>query len=97
MDDYLELLKVEQALRSENMKLDYRRRNKPNDVNILDYTIIAALEKQIPKKIKSDCGNYYCPICNKNAMLYSGEKLEFCKSCGQKLDWENIFKKNILW
>jgi len=41
----LEVLKVEQALRSEKMKLEYRLKNKPNDINILDYTVIQALQQ----------------------------------------------------
>jgi hypothetical protein len=99
VNEPLELLKVEQALRSENMKLDYRRNNKPSEINILDYTVIAALEKQIPEKpaqVMTDSdmqiGNFvfhegtkiYSCICGK----WIGYRDSFCKHCGQKLDWE---------
>ncbi len=62
-------------------------------------TIIAALEKQIPKKpdISGDScdkdGNliydtYDCPNCHTSyEMEY--EKYDYCPSCGQALDWSN--------
>jgi hypothetical protein len=101
MNNPLEPLKVEQALRSEQMKLEYRQTNKPNEINILDYTVIAALEKQIPKKPKKltykpllDFGwRYECPNCK----CACGESIYheavtsdqiFCTQCGQALDWE---------
>lgn len=40
----LEPLKLSSALNSEIFKLKYRMKNKPKEVNILDYTIIAALQ-----------------------------------------------------
>jgi hypothetical protein len=45
MDDILEPLKVQSALNSEIMKLNFRKEHKPKDVSVLDYTIIAALYK----------------------------------------------------
>lgn len=44
INDPLEPLKVEQALRSEMMKLEYWKKNMPSEINILDYTVIKALE-----------------------------------------------------
>lgn len=41
----LEPLKIRSALSSERMKLEYRKENNPKDISILDYTIIACLEK----------------------------------------------------
>lgn len=90
----LELIKVDAALRSEHMKLEYRQKTRPDQVNILDYTVIAALEKQIPNKAieVKERHNFrqeviykdgYCPICKNeisSAYLY-------CNKCGQAIDW----------
>ena len=43
---------------------------------------IAALEKQIPKKMD----RYYCPICRH--YFEDGEAHNYCPNCGQKLDWQ---------
>ena len=91
MIDYLELLKVEQALRSEKMKLEYRKNNKPSEISILDYTVIAALEKQIPQKPHNPIGMdgnpnalvKYCYTCGNHL-----KDQKFCKTCGQKIDWD---------
>lgn len=87
INDPLENIKVASALRSENMKLEYRKVNKPKEINILDYTVIAALEKQIPKDVNSKCDEdweyYYCGNCNVNV----DEDNNYCVNCGQKLDW----------
>lgn len=40
----LEPLKLSSALNSELFKMEYRKNNKPEDINILDYTVIAALK-----------------------------------------------------
>lgn len=40
----LEPLKLSSALNSELFKMEYRKNHKPEDVNILDYTVIAALK-----------------------------------------------------
>ncbi|WP_353096195.1 hypothetical protein [Tissierella praeacuta] len=85
----LEDIKVETALRSEKMKLEYRKANNPENINILDYTVIAALEKQTAKKaISKERGNfttYECPCCGR---LYWEYIDDYCSSCGQKLDGE---------
>lgn len=47
LDDWnnpLEPLKLSSALNSEIFKLEYRKANKPNEINILDYTVIYALK-----------------------------------------------------
>jgi len=43
INNALEPLKVKSALDSELMKLNFRKKNKPKDISVLDYTIIAAL------------------------------------------------------
>lgn len=45
MNDLLEPLKVTSAINSEMRKLEFRKEHRPQDVSILDYTIIAALHK----------------------------------------------------
>lgn len=45
MRNPLEPIKVYSALNSEIMKLELRLKTKPKDVNVLDYTVIAALQK----------------------------------------------------
>lgn len=40
----LEPLKLSSALDSEIFKMRYRMENKPKEINILDYTVIAALQ-----------------------------------------------------
>lgn len=48
--------------------------------------VIQALEKQIPKKPKSE-GEFFriqrCPACEK----VIGFSQKYCDGCGQKLDW----------
>jgi hypothetical protein len=89
MDNSLEPLKVESALRSEKMKMEYRMRNKPKEINILDLTVIAALEKQVPGKPTQkfyssgydddhdDGYNYDCPCCNNQVGQFSRESEEW--------------------
>lgn len=53
---------------------------------------IQALEKQIPKKPKTnrvDSETIYCkcPSCNITTVLYRNCIMNYCKECGQKLDW----------
>jgi hypothetical protein len=43
----LEPIKVESALKSEIMKLGYRKKHNPTSVSELDYTIIAVLAKEL--------------------------------------------------
>ena len=55
---------------------------------------INALEKQIPKKpisVTSVENSMYvkCPTCKLTTVLYDGCIMEYCKNCGQKLDWSN--------
>ena len=48
---------------------------------------IEVLEKEIPKKIYIyDYGKAHCPVCNTD--VHGIGKIDFCFSCGQKLDWE---------
>lgn len=81
IDSYLEPLKVASALRSEIMKLEYRKNNKPNDINVLDYTVIEALKKQVPhKKLFDGVDTYKCPGCKEE--VYDEE---YCQCCGQRI------------
>ena len=52
MDNPLEPIKIESALRSEMMKLEFRKANRPKDVSILDYTIIAALAEALRQRLE---------------------------------------------
>lgn len=45
MRNPLEPLKISSALKSEIMKLEFRKQSKPESISVLDYTIIAALQK----------------------------------------------------
>lgn len=80
-DSYLEPLKVASALRSEIMKLEHRKNNRPKDVSILDYTVIEALKKQNPlKKLFNGVDTYMCPGCKEE--VYDEE---YCQCCGQRI------------
>ena len=83
----LEDIKVESALRSEKMKLEYRKANKPKDVNILDYTVIAALEKKKKKNVisinRGDFTSHTCPCCERLYWFYIDS---YCGACGQKIN-----------
>lgn len=91
INDVLEPKKVSHALRSENLKLKAQKGNKPNEVNILDYTIIKALEKQIPYKVEDGTEggfDWYCS-CGEYLSRYKDESIHYCKHCGQRLNWGN--------
>ena len=47
MNNPLESIKVEAALRSELLKMDFRKEHNPKDISPLDYTIIAVLAKEL--------------------------------------------------
>ena len=49
MKNPLEPLKISSALKSEIMKLELRKQSKPESISVLDYTIIAALQKVLEK------------------------------------------------
>lgn len=85
--DPLEHIKVASAYNSQIMVLDYRLKNRPKDISILDYTILAALEKQIPKKAKEiHCDEYICPECgSENLCSEYVVPDNYCPVCGQKL------------
>ena len=55
---------------------------------------IKALEKQIPKKpisISSVENSMYvkCPTCKLRTVLYDGCSMDYCKNCGQAIDWSD--------
>lgn len=49
--DTLEPLKISSALRSELFKLQIRKAEKPEDISVLDYTVIAALKEALEKRM----------------------------------------------
>ena len=89
--DPLEPLKVVSALKSQCMVLDFRKKNKPKDISPLDHSIIAALWKQVPRKvkdrskIKNEAGVYigFCPECETG----NSSESAYCYKCGQRLYW----------
>lgn len=48
----LEPLKLASALRSEIFKYDYRKKNKPDEINVLDYTVMYALKHCLEEQLK---------------------------------------------
>ena len=53
-----------------------------------------AKEKQIAKKPRSvtsveDSMYVKCPTCKLTTVLYHGCIMDYCKNCGQKLDWSD--------
>ena len=53
MENPLEPIKVYSALKSEILKLELRRKNRPKDISILDYTVIAALQKVLKNNLEA--------------------------------------------
>lgn len=53
IDNPLEPLKLCHALKSELFKYDYRKEHKPQDINILDYTIMYALKHCLAEQLKA--------------------------------------------
>lgn len=59
------------------------------------YTAIEALEKQLPKKVEIWNGQATCPNCKKlygnmvdiKQLHPASWDFEYCKHCGQRLDW----------
>ena len=82
INNSLENIKVKAALKSESRNLEHEQIHYPDNVSVLRYTVIAALEKQIPKKvIKTELSSQACPECRANV------NWKYCPNCGQKLDW----------
>ena len=48
----LEPLKLQSALESEIFKYTYRKEHKPQDINILDYTVMAALKDCLERQVE---------------------------------------------
>lgn len=48
----LEPIKVYSALKSEILKLELRIKNRPKDISVLDYTVIAALQKVLKNNLE---------------------------------------------
>lgn len=56
--------------------------------------VIQALEKQVPQKPLAFRADYKCPICDKTFMFGNSIKPNYCKRCGQKLDWSGEDETN---
>ena len=52
-DNPLEPLKLQSALQSEIFKFNYRKEHKPQDINILDYTVMYALKHCLEEQLKA--------------------------------------------
>ena len=52
--DPLEPLKIGSALKSELLKLQLRKAEKPEDISMLDYTVIAALKEALEKRMPEE-------------------------------------------
>ena len=48
----LEPLKLSSALESEIFKFNYRKEHKPNEINMLDYTVMYALKHCLDEQVK---------------------------------------------
>ena len=53
IDNPLEPLKLQSALQSEIFKFNYRKEHRPQDINILDYTVMYALKHCLEKQLKA--------------------------------------------
>ena len=52
IDNPLEPLKLQSALQSEIFKYNYRKEHKPQDINVLDYTVMYALKHCLEEQLK---------------------------------------------
>lgn len=53
IDNPLEPLKLQSALQSEIFKYNYRKEHKPQDINVLDYTVMYALKHCLEEQLKA--------------------------------------------
>lgn len=54
INDPLEPLKISSALKSELLKLQFRKAEKPESISPLDYTVIAALKEVLEKRTQKN-------------------------------------------
>lgn len=54
INDPLEPLKISSALKSELLKLQFRKAEKPENISPLDYTVIAALKEALEKRTQDN-------------------------------------------
>ena len=57
IDNPLEPLKLQSALQSEIFKYNYRKEHKPQDINVLDYTVMYALKHCLEEQLKAGAEN----------------------------------------
>ena len=57
IDNPLEPLKLQSALQSEIFKYNYRKEHKPQDINVLDYTVMYALKHCLEEQLKAGENN----------------------------------------
>lgn len=93
MEDPLNPYKVTQAFGGEVTRvLMLKQKGDEENVSALDFTVIAALEKQMPKRPEKASGKgirytdtFRCPSCGGS---FSGTGIaKFCYHCGQALWW----------
>ena len=60
IENPLEPLKLQSALESEIFKFNYRKEHKPQDINILDYTVMYALKHCLEEQLKEGGENEGC-------------------------------------
>ena len=56
------------------------------DVSTAIDLAIAALEKQVPKKVDGEDDEKICTVCDEDILSYYAN---YCDNCGQKLDWSD--------
>lgn len=102
----LEEIKVEQALRSEMMKLEYRKKNNPSKINILDYTVIKALEFVLNESNRKTAQKPIYLINDKdikigNITFKKGTRGYKCPACNDFIGYRHKYchecGKAILW
>lgn len=82
-------LEIKQKWTSEQARNDLEklllRGEKPADKVVA--LACKALEKQIPKKVKTENGYFECPYCQTDIEIDKGKS--YCVVCGQTLDWSD--------
>ena len=81
--------RIKEALEQAKGGLEWYNKNHPKMKEQIKWqeTVIWALEKQVPQKPLAFRADYKCPICDKTFMFGNSIKPNYCKRCGQKLDW----------
>ena len=102
MNNQEAIVRLQVGIQGKHEKIKYnkiffpRQDNTQLEQDIEVYEIAtSAIEKQVPKKLENWNGQASCPNCKK---LYGNFKdirklsfwdFDYCKYCGQKLNWED--------